>query len=92
MTTKTKPAETAFVVTPSDSVDLTEPIGGSAINTRGLYVGGAGDLSVEMFDPDGRLSDKTVVFTGVVAGSILPLSVTRVNSTLTTATTIVALW
>lgn len=80
---KTVPAEYAVVVTPSDSTNL-------GYTTRALYVGGAGNVSVEMAGAGGQ--EPTVLFTGVVAGSILPISVTRVNSTGTTATTIVALW
>ncbi len=83
-----KPAENALVVTPSDSVDIT--IGTQKIQSRAIYVGGAGNVSVEM--KGDRMQDQTVLFTGVLAGTILPLAVTRVNSTLTTATFIVALW
>lgn len=80
---KMLPAEYAVVVTPSDSTNLT-------YTTRGLYVGGAGNVSVEMAGTGGQ--EETVLFTGVQAGSVLPIAVTRVNSTSTTATTIVALW
>ena len=86
---KSKPAQNAFVVTTSDSVNLSYGDAGS-VTTRALYVGGAGNISVEMVGNDG--ADQTVIFTGVLAGSILPIEVTRVNSTSTTATTIVALW
>jgi len=54
--------------------------------TRGLYVGGAGDVAVTMAE-DGN----NVTFVGVLAGSILPVQVTKVLSTGTTATNIVAL-
>lgn len=80
---KMLPAEYAVVVTPSDSTNL-------GYTTRGLYVGGAGNVSVEMAGAGGQ--EPTVLFTGVQAGSVLPIAVTRVNSTSTTATTIVALW
>ncbi len=89
---KTYPATMSYVVTPSDSVNLNEPNGGSPIQSRGIFIGVAGNISVEMYDPDNKLTDKTVVLVGVLAGSILPLSVTRVNSTLTTATDIAVLW
>ena len=73
------PAREAESVTPSDSVNLER-------RTKGIWVGGAGNMSVEMHNGG------TVTFAGIVAGSLLPLAVTRVNSTGTTATSIVALF
>jgi len=74
-------ASQAFAaVTPSDSVNL-------QYITRGLYVGGAGNVSVIL--PN---STTVVTFVGVLAGSILPIQTSRVNSSLTTATNIVALF
>ena len=73
------PAQHAAAVTTSDETDLTE-------TTRALYVGGEGNISVEME------GGETVTFTGVPAGMLLPVCVTRVNATDTTATNIVALW
>ena len=52
-----------------------------------LYVGVAGDVSVEMAG-----TGSAIVYKGVAAGSTLPINVTRVNSTATTATDIVALF
>lgn len=72
------PADQAEAVTPSDVTAL-EP-------TRGLFVGGAGNIAVRMAGPD----KNTVTFTGVLAGSWLPLIVDRVMATNTTATNIVA--
>lgn len=72
-------ARNAAAITPSDATDLTYV-------TRGIWVGGAGNISVEMVDTG------TVVFSGVQAGTILPLRVSRVNSTSTTASNLVALW
>ena len=74
----TAPAHGAVAVTPSDSTDL--PV------TRGLYVGGAGNVAVTMADGG------VVTFTGATAGQFLPLQVTRVMSTNTTATLILALY
>jgi hypothetical protein len=51
-----------------------------------LYVGGAGDLNVVTSAGD------EVVFTGVLAGSFIPVQITRVKATSTTATGIIALW
>ena len=65
-------------VTPSDTVDL-------SYITRGLYVGTTGDISVEMVDTG------TQIYLNVPVG-MLSISVTRVNSTSTTAADIVAVW
>lgn len=73
------PAEYAAAVTTSDSANF-------ANVARGLYIGGAGNVSVLM--PD----DTTVVFNGAVAGSIIPVRAKRVNATGTSATNIVALY
>lgn len=74
------PASNAAAVTPHDSTNLT-------YITRGLYIGGDGNISVEMAD-----TGTAIVFVGLVAGTLLPIRVTRVNSTSTTATNIVAVW
>lgn len=73
------PADFAASVTPSDSADI-------ATASRGLYVGGTGDMAVTM------LSGGSVTFKAVPAGSILPIRVSRVLVTGTTATSIVALY
>lgn len=72
------PATDGVAVTPSDSTVLT--------TTRAVFVGGAGNLSVVMS------SGTTLVLTGVTAGTLLPIRVTKVKSTNTTATNIAALW
>lgn len=73
------PADKIVAVTASDSTDLT--------GCRGLLVNGAGNLAVRMInDPS-----TTVTITGVIAGAILPLRVTRVMAA-TTATNITALF
>lgn len=74
----TAPAHSAYAVTKSDTTVLP--------TTRGLYVGGAGDVAVTMAE-----DQNNVTFTAVPAGSILPVQVTKVLSTGTTATAIVAL-
>jgi hypothetical protein len=65
-------------VTPSDTVGLTTA-------SLGLYVGVAGDVSVVMLD------GTTGLFKAVPAGTLLPIQITRVNATLTTATTMVSI-
>lgn len=70
-------ASKAVAVTKSDSTVLS--------TTRALYVGGAGDVAVTMRD------GSVVTFSAVPAGTFLPLRVTKVMSTNTTATLILAL-
>lgn len=72
------PASHAEPVTPSDANDL-------QYASRALWVGGAGNISLI------TLSGATVTFTGITAGSLLPIRATRVRSTGTTATSILAL-
>lgn len=66
----------AVSVTPNDSTVLNE--------TDALYVGGDGDLAVV------HLSGADVTYKAVKAGTLLPLAVTKVKSTGTTATLILA--
>ena len=73
------PAKNIFAVAPNDGADL-------PFVTTGLYVGGAGDVSVLDIT-----SKKAVLFKAVPAGSILPIRVARVRATGTTATNIVGL-
>lgn len=77
--TDTRPAANAAAVTPSDSDDL-------AYGCRSLFVGGSGDVAVVF--PNGE----PVMFTGVLAGTVLPVQARRVNATGTTAANIVALF
>lgn len=72
-------ASHAAAVTPSDAAVFDS-------STRGLYVGGAGDVAVTME------SGAVATFVGVVAGSVLPIRCSKVMSTDTTATSIVALF
>ena len=74
------PATKFETVTKSDATNFTNGV------CRGIFVGGAGAVAV--VDVDGT----AVTFTGVVAGSILPVQAVRVNSTNTTATNMVALF
>ena len=76
---RTYVANSAAAVTPSDTTNLASGF------TRAIYVGGTGDLAVVMID------GTTVTFKAVPAGTLLPVAVTRVNSTGTSATNIVAL-
>lgn len=78
--TSTAPAQGAVAVVPSDTVSLVPA------PCRALWVGGAGDISVLMAD------GASATLVGVPAGALLPIAVRRVNSTATTATSIVALY
>nr|DAL11089.1 MAG TPA_asm: hypothetical protein [Bacteriophage sp.] len=72
-------ARRAAAVTTSDSAVSDDP-------TRALYVGGAGNVKVDM------VSGGTVTFSNVAAGTLLPIQVTRVYATGTTATLIIGLY
>jgi hypothetical protein len=72
------PATTARAVTPSDSTTL----GGC----RALWVGGAGNLTLDFAD-----GATNILMSGVPAGTLLPTAVLRVKAA-TTATLIVALY
>jgi len=72
------PAWTAVVIV-ADAGDL------ARIPTRGLYVGGTGgDITVTM------AGGGSVQFTGVAAGTIMPIRVDKLTAT--TATNVVALY
>lgn len=87
MSNFTNPAATAVAVTPHDTNDLADvAVGSDTVSvTAALYIGTAGALKVITGQGD------TVTFGNVEAG-ILPLQVTRVFSTGTAATNIVALY
>jgi hypothetical protein len=74
------PALNFAAITKDDTTDF------SGFLTRGIYVGGAGDLVA--VDKD----NNPVTFSSVPAGTILPIRARRVNSTSTTATNMVALY
>ena len=71
-------AGSAIALTKSDTTVIAE--------TFGLYVGGAGDVNVTM--KDGR----NALFVGVPAGTVLPIQVTKLLSTSTSATSVLALY
>lgn len=72
------PATHGFYVTPSDAGALSE-------TSRALYVGTTGALALTF------ASGASVVFPNVAGGVVLPLRVTHVLETGTTATGIIAL-
>lgn len=73
------PAQRGFAVTPNDAADL-------AAETRGLWVGGSGDLVLVLASGD------EVTLAGAVGGSVLPLRIRRIKATGTTATQLVGLY
>lgn len=75
----------AWAVTKSDTdnfIDAQDRV----VPCNAIYVGGAGDMVVVKAD------GVTVTFVGIPAGSIIPIRAMRVNSTSTTASSMVALW
>lgn len=70
--------EDAAAVTPSDSADLPQ--------FSVIYVGGAGNVKVT------TAQGSAVTFSGVNAGTVIPVRVRRVWSTGTTATLITAVF
>ena len=73
------PAQLAFAVTPSNTVDLAQV-------TRGIYVGVSGDLKVDM------VAGGTVTFVDLAAGMIHPIAAKRIYQTGTDATNIIGLY
>lgn len=73
------PAVNAFAVTKSDTTVFARP-------TKALYVGGGGDVAVLLAD-----DTAAVTFSAVPAGALLPIRVSKVLSTGTTATLILGL-
>lgn len=73
------PPENAAQVAPDDASDI-------SYVTRALYVGQGGDLRVTM------LGGETVTFANVPPGTLMPLRVTRILATGTTAAMILGLW
>ena len=74
---------TGVSVTPSDTVDIT----GINPNTPAtLFVGVGGDIQVI------TIGGSTLILKNIADGSFLPIQVTRVMATSTTATDIVALF
>jgi len=76
------PASGAFAITPSDTQRLPG-------QTRGVYVGAAGNLVVVMGNQE---APNTVTFFSVPAGSLLPICVHYVFSTGTTAGSLVGVY
>lgn len=78
------PAYDYVAVTPSDTEDL--KFNGRPCRCRGIFVGGAGTLTVK--DTLGN----SVLFTGCLGGAVYQISTDRIMNTGTSATNIVALF
>lgn len=76
------PSDTFVAVTPSDATAISAALG----ETKGLYVGGAGNVACI------DCTNTAVTFSAVSAGTVLPVRTRRVNATNTTATNIIALF
>lgn len=74
----TAPAHRAAAVTLHDTNEIE--------CTRGVYVGGAGNLKVDM------AGGGTVTFSGLAAGTFMPVQITRAYATGSTATLVLALY
>lgn len=72
------PATNISSVTPHDTNELAQA-------SRAIYVGGGGDMAVEMVD------GTSATFVGITAGFLLPIRVNKILVTGTTATNIVSL-
>lgn len=77
--TSSGPSSWAESVTPSDTVDVQSV-------SRAVYVGGGGDLRVVMYP-----SANQITFTQVPSGTVLPIRISRVMATGTSATNVVSL-
>lgn len=73
-------AQNAFIPTNHDTNEIT-------FQTRGLYVGGAGDVKCLLVG-----DTVAVVFVAVPAGTLLPIRVKQIFSTGTTATSLLGLY
>lgn len=69
----------AETVVPSDTIDL-------KFISRGLWIGVGGNVAVVM------ANGSRVTFVGIAAGTLLPIRISRVDSTSTTATTMVSIY
>lgn len=78
------PASGAKSITPSDSTSF-------PFVTKSIYVGTGGNIAVVLVT-EGDTAGKVTVFSNVLGGTILPVQATRVNSTSTTASNLVAMY
>lgn len=75
------PAKDALEFTGTADVTL-------SMQSRAVYIGGAGTLKVDMVGYDGA-AGATVTFSGCAAGTVLPICITKIYDTGTTASGVV---
>jgi hypothetical protein len=80
------PSGDLVAVTKHDTTPVVASVNGKKNATRGLYIGGAGNVTV--ITPKGQ----TVALNALAVGVVHPIVCTHVKSTGTTATDIVALF
>ena len=79
-------AQNVFAITPSDTVVFTTfPNANGQVITKALYVGSGGDVAIT------TQGGGTVTLKNVPSGALLPISVTQIRSTNTTASNIMGL-
>ena len=83
---------TNLSITPATTGGSTDTYNVYNEETQGciLFVGGAGDLRLQLTTP--AAGGTGLVFKGIAAGAFLPTQVVRVDVNATTATDIIALW
>jgi len=99
MATPSTPPPDAFAQSPASLSSNSPYVQGVAVTpsdtgqlpwvSRALWVGGAGNIVIDLFDAAGNKTN--VTFTGVPAGTLLQVRAGAVLATNTTATNIVAL-
>jgi hypothetical protein len=77
--------DSGIAITPHDTNNIVPPSGDASRPTRGLFVGGAGTVTMVM-------ADGSVVQITAIAGQYLPVAIKRVNATGTAATLLVAFY
>lgn len=77
------PYNYAVAITKSDTVNI---VGPADVPVYGVYVGGTGNIVAVFAD------GSTATFKGIPAGTILPISLVRVNDTSTSASDMLALY
>jgi hypothetical protein len=70
----------------SDTINFSNPSNAAVPITAVVYVGGAGNVQVQ------TAQNETVLFSGLNAGTVIPVQVVRVFSSNTTATNLVGIY
>ncbi len=94
VTTKQNPRFSGAKVSASDpAVDALAFTGTADVTletySRGVYIGTAGDLKVDMIGFDGNAGVSGVTFASLVAGTILPICISKIYDAGTTASGVI---